>query len=105
MGPAHCDTVATRYNLHVLESDMEQEASRGIWGHFTQFFARTFVPEAQAPSLLSLLCEESAEQGDDGPVDDPLCCACRTANSLHASSRRRPQAMPLAGTPAVASEL
>lgn len=73
LGPNHCDTVATRYNLNVLETGMQEKANRSVFESVRQFFAAPFAPDPHAPSLVSLLCEESSEM--DGPLDEPLCCA------------------------------
>jgi len=72
LGPSHSDTAATKYNLQVLESEIETERQKTTVDRLRAFF---FAPSGTGEtSLLSMLCEESSEI--DGPVDEPLCTAC-----------------------------
>lgn len=70
LGPGHSDTAATRYNLHVLEAEIEAER-RSLFDRLRNALSGS----AGEPSLLNLLCAEA--QDPDGPIDEPLCsCAC-----------------------------
>eukprot|EP00927_Polykrikos_kofoidii_P002742 TRINITY_DN11094_c0_g1_i4.p1 TRINITY_DN11094_c0_g1~~TRINITY_DN11094_c0_g1_i4.p1 ORF type:complete len:773 (+),score=110.11 TRINITY_DN11094_c0_g1_i4:58-2319(+) len=71
LGAAHCDTVATKYNLQVLQAEIEQNANRTVFDQVKTFFSMALAPEPRSPSLVALLCEESGEA--DGPVDEPFC--------------------------------
>eukprot|EP00929_Paragymnodinium_shiwhaense_P119850 TRINITY_DN91764_c0_g1_i1.p1 TRINITY_DN91764_c0_g1~~TRINITY_DN91764_c0_g1_i1.p1 ORF type:complete len:761 (+),score=99.91 TRINITY_DN91764_c0_g1_i1:100-2382(+) len=72
LGESHCDTVATRHNLMVLQAEMEQEKQLGVLDHLKSFFSAAFSPEEPArPSLLGLLCYERHDP--EGPVDEAPC--------------------------------
>lgn len=73
LGPTHCDTQATRYNLSVLQAEIEQHANKSVFDTMRNFIAMAISPEPESTSLLTLLCEEQREI--DGPLDEPFCNA------------------------------
>lgn len=88
LGPDHADTLATRYNLHVLVMELEQSQHKTLFSRFKALVTdNTCAPDSDfrkgkiAPSLFALLCEEADEV--DGPIDEPCCCCacCRCAST------------------------
>eukprot|EP00929_Paragymnodinium_shiwhaense_P014758 TRINITY_DN12271_c0_g1_i1.p1 TRINITY_DN12271_c0_g1~~TRINITY_DN12271_c0_g1_i1.p1 ORF type:complete len:786 (+),score=172.92 TRINITY_DN12271_c0_g1_i1:169-2526(+) len=74
LGPDHADTQATRWNLQVLRTEAEQSAKRSFFDQIKGLLALAANDghDGQpAPSLITLLCEESNDP--DGPTDEPPC--------------------------------
>jgi len=89
LGPEHPDTVATRYNLQVLETEAEEAKSRSyadrlraLAGVFCSSRPRGRMLKER--SIVALLCEENDEV--DGPLDEPFCCS--TSKLMHCGAAR-----------------
>lgn len=102
LGPNHADTVATRYNLHVLMMELEQNRNKGMLDHVKSFLTASSNCSSDgslrkgkiAPSLLALLCEEPDEV--DGPADEPCCCCeCCRCNSTSRTLLHRGDGLPI----------